>query len=77
MSILKLKKGLFADDERSTKVKIVASSRAYFYSLYIWIGLLGFQKYFDKDDLILVGLVGMMGSLYISFILTRNKKGLE
>jgi hypothetical protein len=74
---MKLKKGLFEDDERSKKVKTYATSRAFYYSLYIWIGLLAFQKYFDKDDLLIVGLLGMMASLYISLFLSRNKKGLE
>lgn len=74
---MKLKKGLFADDERSKKVKIHSAGRAYFYSLYIWIVLLAFHKYLDKDDVLIIGLLGMVLSLYISYIFTRNKKGLE
>lgn len=74
---MNLKKGLFADDERSKKVKIYSAGRAYFYSLYIWIGLLAFHKYLDKDDILIIGLLGMAISIYISFLLTRNKKGLE
>ncbi|MCL6574015.1 MAG: hypothetical protein K6T88_20410 [Bacillus sp. (in: Bacteria)] len=74
---MKLKKGLFADDERSKKVKIYSAGKAYFYSLYLWIALLAFQKFFDKDDILLIGLFGMAVSLYISWLLTRNKKGLE
>lgn len=74
---MKLKRGLFADDERSKKVKIHAAGKAYFYSLYIWIGLLAFHKYFDTDDLLISGLIGMALSLYISWLFTRNKKGLE
>lgn len=74
---MKLKKGLFADDERSRKVKIYAASKAYFYSLYIWISLLAFHKFFEVDDLLIIGLIGMALSLYISWIFTRNKKGLE
>lgn len=74
---MKLKKGLFADDERSKKVKIFAAGKAYFYSLYIWIALLAFHKYLDKDDILMIGLLGMAISLYVSWIFTRNKKGLE
>lgn len=74
---MKLKKGLFADDERSKKVKIYAAGKAYFYSLYIWIALLALHKYLDKDDILMIGLLGMAISLYVSWIFTRNKKGLE
>jgi len=74
---MKLKRGLFADDERSKKVKIHSAGRAYFYSLYFWIILLAFNKYFDKDDILIIGLIGMAISLYVSWLFTRNKKGLE
>ncbi|MFC3212658.1 hypothetical protein [Planomicrobium okeanokoites] len=74
---MKLKRGLFADDERSKKVKIHAASRAYFYSLYFWLILFAFQRYFDNDDLLIIGLIGMALSLYISWLFTRNKKGLD
>ncbi|MDF2947267.1 MAG: hypothetical protein K0S51_1946 [Bacillales bacterium] len=72
-----LKQGIPFDDERSRKVKLLSSSRAYFYSLYIWIILLAFQKYIEKDDILLIGLLGMGFSLLISWLITRNKKGLE
>ncbi len=74
---MNLKFGIFKDDERTKKVKIYASGKAYFYSLYIWIALLAFHKYLEKDDLLILGLFGMAISLYISWLLTRNKKGLE
>jgi hypothetical protein len=73
---MKLRKGIFEDDERTKKVKIYAAGRAYFYSLYIWIALLAFQKYLDKDDILLLGLIGMAFSLYLSLLLTKNKKDL-
>ena len=74
---MRLKKGLFADDELSKKVKIHAAGKAYFYSLYIWIGLLAFHRFFDVDDLLIFGLIGMALSLYVSWLFTRNKKGIE
>ncbi len=72
-----LKQGISFDDERSKKVKIHAAGTAYFYSLYIWIALLAFQKYLNKDDILILGLIGMGLSLLISWLFTKNKKGLE
>lgn len=71
-----LKQGIFFDDERTKKVKLYASGRAYFYSLYIWMALLAFQKYFDKDDILILGLFGMALTLLISWLFTKNKKSL-
>ncbi|WP_416150147.1 hypothetical protein ACM26V_03920 [Salipaludibacillus sp. HK11] len=72
-----LKQGISFEDERSRKIKLHSAGTAYFYSLYIWIGLLAFQKYFTKDDILLLGLIGMGSTLFISWIITKNKKGLE
>lgn len=65
------------DDERTRKVKIYSAGKAYFYSLYIWIILFAFHKYLEIDDLLMIGLFGMAGSLYVSWVLTRKRKGLE
>ncbi|GAA4874907.1 hypothetical protein GCM10023310_63160 [Paenibacillus vulneris] len=65
------------DDERTRKVKIYSAGKAYFYSLYIWIILFALHKYLEIDDLLLIGLFGMAGSLYVSWLLTRKRKGLE
>lgn len=72
-----LKLGIPSEDERSKKVKFYSAGKAYFYSLYIWISLLAFQRYFNKDDILLIGLIGMLLTLLLSWIFTKNKKGLE
>lgn len=72
-----LKLGISYEDERSKKVKFYSAGKAYFYSLYIWISLLAFQRYFNKDDILLLGLIGMLLTLFLSWIFTKNKKGLE
>lgn len=74
---MKWKLRLPFDDERTRKVKIYSAGKAYFYSLYIWIVLFVFHKFLDIDDLLLIGLFGMAGSLYVSWLLTRKQKGLE
>lgn len=72
------KLGLPSDDERSKKVKYYSAGRAYFYSLYIWIALLAFQKYFDRDDVLIFGIAGMALSLFVSWLFTKNqRRGLE
>jgi hypothetical protein len=72
-----VKLGLPSEDERSKKIKLYSAGRAYFYSLYIWILLLIFQKHLDRDDILILGLLGMVMSLFLSWLLTRKKKGLE
>jgi len=72
-----LKQGITFEDECSKKIKLHSAGTAYFYSLFIWIALLAFQKYFNKDDILLLGLIGMVSTLLISWLITKNKKGLE
>lgn len=71
------KHGLPFDDERSKTVKYYSAGRAYFFSLYIWIVLLAFQKYLDSDDTLILGILGMVLSLFVSWLITKNKKGIE
>jgi hypothetical protein len=71
------KHGLPSDDERSKKVKYYSAGRAYFFSLYIWIALLAFQKYLDRDDTLIFGILGMVLSLFASWLITKNKKGFD
>jgi hypothetical protein len=72
-----IKLGLPSEDERSKKIKLYSAGRAYFYSLYIWLFLLIIQKHLDRDDILILGLLGMVMSLFLSWLLTRKKKGLE
>ncbi len=78
-------KGLYSDmkdgipfkDERSKKIKLYAAGYSYVASIYVWLVLLIFQKYFDKDDLILIGMLGMVISFGISLIIISKKKDLD
>jgi hypothetical protein len=63
------------NDELLSKNKIYSAGKAYYYSLYIWISLLAFQKFFEKDDILIIGLIGMAISLFISMLLTKRNSG--
>jgi len=69
-----LKDNIPSDDERTKKIRMYAAGSAYFISLYFWILLLAFQKYFDKDDLLIAGLLVMGISFLISLIILRKKE---
>ena len=69
-----LKAGIPSDDERTKKVRMYAAGYAYFISLYIWILLLAFHRYLDTDDLFMLGLLGMVISFYLSWLLLNRKK---
>lgn len=69
-----LKDNIPSDDERTKKIRMYAAGSSYFISLYSWILLLAFQKYFDKDDLLITGLLIMTISFYISWIILRKKE---
>ncbi|WLR52500.1 hypothetical protein LC040_06260 [Bacillus tianshenii] len=71
------KHGLPSDDERSKKVKYYSAGRAYFFSLYIWIALLAFQKHLDSEDTLMLGILGMVVSFFVSWLITKNRKGIE
>ncbi|MFC4077299.1 hypothetical protein [Salinithrix halophila] len=72
-----VKQGFPTDDERSKKVRAYAAGRAYFYSLFIWIALLAFHRYLDRDDILLMGLLGMALSFGVNWVILNKKKGLE
>jgi hypothetical protein len=75
--IADFKQGIPSEDERSKKVKLYSAGRAYFYSLYIWIALLAFHQHFDKDDILIFGLLGMIITLFLSWHFTKNERVLE
>jgi len=72
-----LRAGIPSDDERTKKIRLYAAGYAYFISLYIWILLLAFNKYLDIDDLLMIGLLGMAISFYLSWVLLNGKKDIE
>lgn len=69
-----LKAGIPSDDERTKKVRMYAAGYAYFISLYVWILLLALHRYLDNDDLLMIGLLGMVISFYLSWVLLSRKK---
>lgn len=69
-----LKAGIPSDDERTQKVRMYAAGYAYFISLYVWILLLAFHRYLDVDDLLMLGLLGMTISFYLSWLLLNRKR---
>lgn len=72
-----VKLGLPIQDERSQKIKMHAAGYAYFVSLYVWLILMVFQKYLDRDDILITGLLGMALSFGVSWVIFSKKKGLE
>lgn len=69
-----LKLGLPSDDERTKKVRMYAAGYAYFMSLYVWLLLFSFHRYLDSDDLLMFGLLGMVISFYVSWVLLNRKR---
>ncbi|PKM86440.1 MAG: hypothetical protein CVU87_12185 [Firmicutes bacterium HGW-Firmicutes-12] len=69
-----MKNGVPFKDERSKKIKLYAAGYSYVVSIYIWLVLLIFQKYFDRDDIILIGMLGMVISFGISLFFFSKKR---
>lgn len=67
----------YHDDERTYKVKMYAAGYAYFLSIYLWLAILIFQNFLDRDDIIILGLLGMALSFGMSWLILSKKKGLE
>lgn len=74
---LDMKNGVPFKDERSKKIKLYAAGYSYIASVYIWLVLLAFRKYFDSDDLILTGMLGMIISFAVSLFIMSRKKDLD
>jgi uncharacterized membrane protein len=72
-----LKDNIPGDDERTKKIRMYAAGSSYFISLYFWILLLAFHKYFDKDDLLITGLLIMTISFYFCWIIFKRKKDID
>ncbi|KJS79986.1 MAG: hypothetical protein JM58_19455 [Peptococcaceae bacterium BICA1-8] len=72
-----LKDGFPIDDERSKKIRMYAASYSYFISIYIWLALLAFHKYLDRDDILIAGLLGMAISFFAFWEILSKRKGLE
>ena len=72
-----LKDGFPIDDERSKKIRMYAASYSYFISIYIWLALLAFHKYLDRDDILIAGLLGMGISFFVFWVVLSKRKGLE
>jgi len=72
-----MKKGIPIDDERSKKTRMYAAGYSYFISIYIWMALLIFQRYLERDDILITGLLGMAISFWASWSILSKKKGFQ
>ncbi|MEN6348650.1 MAG: hypothetical protein ABFD08_04520 [Syntrophomonas sp.] len=72
-----LKEGIPINDERSSKIRMYAAGYSYFISIYIWLILLVFQKYLDRDDILTTGLLGMAISFWLCWAIFSKRKGFE
>ncbi|MFK3959955.1 hypothetical protein [Guptibacillus hwajinpoensis] len=68
-----IKEGIPHDDELSQKMKMFAAGYSYFSSLIIWLVLFAFHKHIQQDDLLMLGLSGMIFSFGINWLLVRRK----
>ncbi|MGG1685455.1 hypothetical protein [Pseudalkalibacillus sp. NRS-1564] len=68
-----IKEGIPHDDELSQKMKMFAAGYSYFSSLIIWLALFAFHKHIQQDDLLMLGLSGMIFSFGINWLLVRRK----
>ncbi|MGB8002135.1 MAG: hypothetical protein WCF60_18845 [Anaerobacillus sp.] len=68
-----IKEGIPHDDELSQKMKLFAAGYSYFSSLIIWLVLFAFHKHIQQDDLLMLGLSGMIVSFGINWLLVRRK----
>lgn len=73
---LDMKNGVPFKDERSKRIKLYAAGYSYIVSIYVWLVLLIFPKHFDRDDIILIGMLGMVISFVISLFIIRKKRTL-
>ncbi|MDP4553555.1 hypothetical protein Q9251_22155 [Alkalihalobacillus macyae] len=65
--------GIPHDDEFSQKMKMFAAGYSYFSSLIIWLVLFAFHKHIQQDDLLMLGLSGMIFSFGVNWLLVRRK----
>ncbi|MGA9290083.1 MAG: hypothetical protein WBV93_17270 [Anaerobacillus sp.] len=68
-----IKEDIPHDDELSQKMKLFAAGYSYFSSLIIWLVLFAFHKHIQQDDLLMLGLSGMIVSFGINWLLVRRK----
>lgn len=72
------KKGLPADDELSNKIKRKAASKAYIYSIYMWVVIYFFTRNenIGKEVPLGLGIIGM-GLIFIIFWIYYSKQGID
>ena len=68
-----LKKGLPAEDESSKKFLKFAAARAYYFSLYLWLGImfLNSSGNYDPENLFGAGILGMALLLGIHWLVLK------
>ena len=68
-----LKQGLPAEDEFSKKLLNIAAGRAYYFSLYLWLGLMYLDSdgKYETESLFGIGIVGMAVLLGIHWVILK------
>ncbi len=70
-----IKEGQPSEDERSKKIKMNAAGYSFFVSIYVWIGLLIFQDFFNScSHVVSIGII-LMAILFIIISVILNKRG--
>lgn len=69
-----MKEEIPVQDERSKKIRLFAAGYAYFFSFHLWLVLFIFHKKLQTDDMLMMGLLGMVLAFGISYMIMRNRK---
>jgi hypothetical protein len=70
-----IKAGQPTEDERSKKIKMNAAGYSFFVSIYVWIGLLIFQDFFNScSHVVSLGII-LMAVLFITISALLNRMG--
>jgi hypothetical protein len=70
-----IKAGQPSEDERSKKIKMNAAGYSFFVSIYVWIGLLIFQDFFNSCSHVVSSGIILMAILFIASSTILNRRG--
>ncbi len=70
-----IKQGLPIEDERSRRNKFLAGYYAYLVSIYLWLAIMFFDKYFTVDSAVAAAMLGSAVTFGVAYaILSRKPK---
>jgi membrane-bound metal-dependent hydrolase YbcI (DUF457 family) len=73
-SYREMKEDIPVQDERSKKIRLFAAGYAYFFSFHLWLVLFIFHKQLQTDDMMMMGLLGMVLAFGTSYMIMRKRK---